>query len=103
MLRTSFVRLLCPEASMYPHPIRRHPDGSLDLDFHRRRAHNLRSRARRELLAAHAEKIAKVAVAVIIVAVSIHLVPARDGTGWNRPTAHTAADYAVASSIVLRR
>ena len=76
---------------MYPHAIRRHPDGSLDLDFHRRHARNLRARARRELLAAHAEKIAKAVVAAIIIAVSVHLVPARDGAGWNGMRAASGA------------
>lgn len=68
---------------MYSHEIRRHSDGSLDLDVHRRRARRLRARARRELMVTHAEPIAKAMVAAIIIAVSLCLVPARDGVGWN--------------------
>jgi protein-S-isoprenylcysteine O-methyltransferase Ste14 len=78
---------------MYSNDIRRHPDGSLDLDFHRRRARRLRERARREFMVAHAEQIAKAVVAAIIIAVSIHLVPARDGTGWNGMRAASAQGY----------
>jgi hypothetical protein len=90
---------------MVPQPdIRRQPDGSLDVDFYRRRARRLRVKARREFLAAHAESVAKVFVAAVVIATAIHLAPARDGTGWNGAQAGmTAAGYAAAASTILRR
>lgn len=88
---------------MHPPDIRRHPDGSPDLDFYRRRARRLHARTRREFIATHAEQIAKVLVAATVIAVSIHLVPARDGTGWNgTPAAGMTQGYALATSLQRR-
>ena len=63
--------------------IRRHPDGSLDVDFYRRRAARLRAQAMRDVVATKVVPLAKALIAVAILAVALRLVPAADGTGWN--------------------
>jgi hypothetical protein len=86
--------------------IRRHPDGSVDLDFYHRRAHRIRAKARREFVAAHAASVTKVVVAAVVIATAFHLVPARDGAGWTGGIAHdrsSASGYATAWATVLRR
>jgi len=68
---------------METHAIRRHADGSLDVDFYRRRAARLRRQAMRATLTEKAVPLTKALVAAAILAVTAYLVPAADGTGWN--------------------
>ena len=76
---------------MNAYEIRRHPDGSLDFDFYRRRAARLRRRAMRDALKAKAAPLARVLVAAAILAVTVCLVPSADGTGWNGKTGGAAS------------
>jgi hypothetical protein len=64
--------------------VRRHPDGSLDLDFYSRRAARLRTQAFRDFVAAKAALI-RTALAVTAVAAALVVMPAADGRGWNGP------------------
>jgi hypothetical protein len=73
--------------------IRRHPDGSLDFDFYRRRAARLRSQAVREFLRTKALSLTKAIVAVVIVAVALCLMPGPDGRGWNGAKPHLDASF----------
>jgi len=75
-----------PEDAMKAHEIRRHVDGSLDVDFYRRRAARLRRQAMRDMLKEKAIPLARVLVAAAILAVTVYLVPAADGTGWHGKT-----------------
>jgi len=68
---------------MQAHEIRRHADGSLDVDFYRRRAVRLRRQALGDMLRAKAVPLTRVLVAAAILAVTVYLVPAADGSGWN--------------------
>src|SRR5262245_12905970 len=80
------------EDAMQAHEIRRHADGSLDVDFYRRRATRLRKQAMRDTLKRKAVPFARVLVAAAILAVTAYLMPAADGTGWHGgPTSHNAS------------
>ena len=72
--------------------IRRHPDGSLDVDFYRRRAAGLRAEAMRELFRARAVPVAKTVIAAAVVAAALSVVPTADGTGWNGPRPNGSLD-----------
>jgi hypothetical protein len=72
-----------PEDAMQTHEIRRHADGSLDVDFYRRRAARLRRQELHDTLRAKAVPLTRVVVAATILAVTVSLMPAADGTGWN--------------------
>ena len=85
---------------MSAHEIRRHPDGSLDVDFYRRRAVALRARAKRDTLRNKAVPLAKVLVAAGILAVTLYLVPSADGTGWNGKTNGSAIAGRPSATIV---
>jgi len=63
--------------------IRRHPDGSLDFDFYRRRATKLRRQARRKFLRANAVPLTRALIAVAAIVAALYLAPAADGVGWN--------------------
>jgi len=63
--------------------VRRHPDGSADLDFCRRRAARLRTQAVREFFRSKTVPGTKVIVAVGAVVGALYLAPAADGVGWN--------------------
>ena len=77
---------------MQAHEIRRHPDGFLDVDFYRRRAARLRRQALHDTLRAKAVPLTRVVVAAAILAATVYLTPAADGTGWNgERTSHNAS------------
>jgi hypothetical protein len=78
--------------------IRRHPDGSVDFDFYRRRAARLRSQAVREFLRTKARPLTKAIVAAVIVAVALCLMPGPDGHGWNGAKPHL--DASVTNKVV---
>jgi hypothetical protein len=79
------------EEAMYAQDLRRHPDGSVDVDFYRRRAARLRAQARREFFETRAVTLTKAIVAVVIVAAALCVVPRPDGRGWNGATPHLNA------------
>jgi hypothetical protein len=74
--------------------VRRHPDGSVDFDFYRRRAARLRAQARREFFRTNAVPCSKVIIAVVAVAGALYLAPAADGVGWNGGKPHLNATVA---------
>jgi hypothetical protein len=80
--------------------LRRHPDGSVDVDFYRRRAARLRAQARRESLRANAVPLSKALVAVIIVAAAFFLAPGAEGLGGNGAKPHV--DATIVSGTVVR-
>jgi hypothetical protein len=80
---------------MYPQDnVRRHPDGSLDVDFYRRRAARLRARAQREFLHTKAVPLTKALVAAVIIAAALYLAPGADGLGGNGSRSHVNATIA---------
>src|SRR5262245_34316702 len=96
MVRRCQTAIATLEEAMLAQDIRRHPDGSLDFDFYRRRAARRRVQARREVFGGKVVPAAKVAIAVAILAVTVCLVPAADGSGWNGATPGSAASTALA-------
>ena len=81
---------------MLTEDIRRHPDGSLDFDFYRRRAAKLRAQARRQMFTGKVVPAVKVSIAVAVLAVTVRLVPAADGSGWKGATPSGMASTALA-------
>jgi hypothetical protein len=63
--------------------VRRHPDGSVDFDFYRRRAVRLRAQAQREFFKTNVVPLTKAIVAVVAIIAALYLTPAADGVGWN--------------------
>jgi hypothetical protein len=81
--------------AMYPQDdVRRHPDGSVDVDFYRRRAARLRAQARHEFLQTKAVPLTKAIVAIVIVATALWLAPGADGLGGNGARPHVSATIA---------
>ncbi len=79
--------------------VRRHPDGSLDLDFYRRRAARLRVQAFRDFVAAKAGLI-RTAMAVAAVAAALCVMPTADGRGWNGPKPTCNAVFPADSFVI---
>jgi len=62
---------------------RRCPDGSFDFAFYRRRAARERAQLWRDFLKSRALPLARVVIALAVIAIALRLIPAADGTGWN--------------------
>jgi hypothetical protein len=69
-----------------PPNTRRRPDGSIDIDFYRKAGLSERRlvviRFARDLMRIH-----RVVIALLMLAATFYIAPARDGTGWNEAAA----------------
>jgi hypothetical protein len=84
------------EEAMYAQDdVRRHPDGSVDFDFYRRRTARLRSQAVREFFRTKVVPSTRAIVAVVAIAAALYLTPSADGAGWNgaKPTCNAAIPH----------
>ena len=64
--------------------IRRRLDGSIDIDFYRRKG-LMERRAHMTNSFSGVKKLGKPLVAAAVLAGALYMAPARDGTGWNGP------------------